>query len=252
MLCIVFGLSLLDRSNISAAYIADMDVDLNLTGNRYNIALLVFFIGYGLFELPSNYVIRRIGARWWLSFLAKRRCAKFLSEFPNAIDVIVRGIKSGLPVNDCLRVIATESPEPVGGEFRRLVENLSGGLSMDQSMDKMNARMPLSEVRFFAIVLAIQQKTGGNLAEALGNLSTVLRSRKLMREKVKALSGEAVASAGIIGALPPGVMALVSVVSPGYMAPLFTTPGGHVALGICCCMMGFGTFVMKRMINFKA
>ncbi len=190
--------------------------------------------------------------RWWLSMLAKKRSNKFLSEFPNAIDVIVRGIKSGLPVNDCLRVIATESPEPVSSEFRRLVENLSGGLTMDQCMEKMYARMPLSEVRFFSIVLAIQQKTGGNLAEALGNLSTVLRSRKLMIEKVKALSGEAVASASIIGCLPPGVMGLVSVVSPGYMTPLFFTPGGHMALGIGIVMMGMGTFIMKRMINFKS
>ena len=197
-----------------------------------------FVLGFGL-------------PRWWLSTSAKRRSKKFTGEFPNAIDIIVRGIKSGLPVNDCLRVIATESPEPVSGEFRRLVENLSGGVTLDQAMEKMYARMPLSEVRFFAIVLAIQQKTGGNLAEALGNLSTVLRARKMMGEKVKALSGEAVASAAIIGALPPGVMLLVTVTSPAYMMPLFTTPGGHMALAIGAFMMALGIFTMRRMINFR-
>ncbi len=189
--------------------------------------------------------------RWWLSGKCKKRGKMFTSEFPNAIDIIVRGIKSGLPVNDCLRVIASESPEPVGGEFRRMVENLSGGVALDQAMERMYARMPLPEVRFFAIVLAIQQKTGGNLAEALGNLSTVLRARKLMREKIKALSGEAVASAGIIGSLPPAVMLLVTVVSPGYMTPLFFTPGGHFALGVGVVMMTMGVLVMRKMINFK-
>ncbi|MBE7217098.1 MAG: type II secretion system F family protein [Caulobacteraceae bacterium] len=224
------------------------------------ISAVLGVVGLGLGEFLSHMFLVALGAgfvmgfglpRWWLSFLGKRRCAKFLAEFPNAIDVIVRGIKSGLPVNDCLKVIAAESPEPIAGEFRRMVESLSGGLSIDQSMEKMYARMPLSEVRFFSIVLAIQQKTGGNLAEALGNLSTVLRSRKLMREKVKALSGEAVASASIIGCLPPGIMMLVTLVSPGYMTPLFFTPGGHMALGIGAGMMGMGTFIMKRMINFK-
>ena len=106
-------------------------------------------------------------------------------------------------------------------------------------------------MRFFAIVLNIQQKTGGNLAEALGNLSSVLRARKLMVEKVKALSGEAVASAFIIGSLPPAVMALITVASPGYMTPLFVTSGGHLALGIGVAMMAMGIFVMRRMINFK-
>ena len=122
---------------------------------------------------------------------------------------------------------------------------------MDNALEKMFARMPTQEVRFFAIVLAIQAKTGGNLAEALGNLSTVIRARKMMREKVKALSGEAVASAIIIGSLPPGVVALISITSPAYMAPLFTDPRGHVMLMIGGAMMAFGIFVMKKMINFK-
>ena len=189
--------------------------------------------------------------RWVVGVLAKRRFKKFTEEFPNATDIIVRGIKSGLPVNDCLKIIAKESPAPLNDEFNRVVENMGMGLSTDQAMEKLYARMPTAEVRFFAIVLAIQQKTGGNLAEALGNLSAVLRARKLMVEKVKALSGEAVASAGIIGVLPPGVMLLVTVTSPKYMMPLFTTSGGHMALGISAGLMGTGIFVMRRMINFK-
>jgi tight adherence protein B len=111
--------------------------------------------------------------------------------------------------------------------------------------------MPTPEVRFFSIVLAIQQKTGGNLAEALGNLSTVIRARKLMREKIKALSGEAVASAFIIGSLPPGVVVLISMLAPDYMKPLFTDPRGHLMLLAGGFWMSMGVFVMRKMINFR-
>jgi tight adherence protein B len=189
--------------------------------------------------------------RWLLSVLATNRAKAFTEEFPNAIDIIVRGIKSGLPVHDCMRLIAAESTEPLATEFRKLMESISVGSSIDQALEKMYARMPTSEVRFFSIVLSIQQKTGGNLAEALGNLSTVLRARKLLREKIKALSGEAVASAFIIGALPPGIGLTVTLTSPGYMNPLINDPRGHVILGIGVAMELLGIFVMRRMINFK-
>jgi tight adherence protein B len=189
--------------------------------------------------------------RWLLSTLAKGRSKKFTEEFPNAIDIIVRGIKSGLPVHDCMRLIAAESPEPLANEFKKLMESIAVGTSIDQALEKMYDRMPTSEVRFFSIVLAIQQKTGGNLAEALNNLSVVLRARKLLREKIKALSGEAVASAFIIGSLPPGIGLMVTVTSPGYMNPLVNDPRGHVILGIGIGMELLGIFVMRRMINFK-
>jgi tight adherence protein B len=189
--------------------------------------------------------------RWILGMLLGRRHKKFTEEFPNAIDIIVRGIKSGLPVHDCIGVIARETPEPVCSEFQRLVEGQAMGVALDQSLEKMYDRMPTAEVRFFAIVMNIQQKTGGNLAEALSNLSAVLRSRKLMREKIKAMSGEAVASAFIIGSLPPGLMALVSLTSPGYMAPMFLDQRGHLMLLGSAIWMGMGIFVMRRMISFK-
>jgi tight adherence protein B len=115
----------------------------------------------------------------------------------------------------------------------------------------MYERMPTNELLFFAIVLSIQAKTGGNLAEALGNLSTVLRARKLMGEKIKALSAEAVASAFIIGCLPPGVVVLITVTSPAYMQPLFTDPRGHLMLLAGGIWMSIGIFVMRKMINFK-
>jgi tight adherence protein B len=189
--------------------------------------------------------------RWVVGMLATARTKKFTAAFPDAIDIIVRGIKSGLPVNDCLKIIGKECPEPLAGEFRVLTENVSMGMSMEQSLERMHERMPTNELRFFTIVLTIQAKTGGNLAEALGNLSTVLRARKLMGEKIKALSAEAVASSWIIGSLPPGVVALISITAPTYMAPMFTDPRGHLMLLVAAVVMSMGILVMRKMINFK-
>ncbi|HEY3799211.1 MAG TPA: type II secretion system F family protein [Caulobacteraceae bacterium] len=189
--------------------------------------------------------------QWILDFLAKRRTKKFTSHFSDAMDIIVRGIKSGLPVHDCLKIIGKESPEPLAGEFRRLIENIAMGMTLDQGLDKLYEHMPTAEVRFFAIVMNIQQKTGGNLAEALNNLSVVLRSRKLMREKIKALSSEATASASIIGSLPPGVIVLIMITTPSYMTPMFTDHRGWLMLGGSGLLMGMGIWVMARMINFK-
>ena len=189
--------------------------------------------------------------RWMVGMLGKRRMKKFGSLFPDAVDVIVRGIKSGLPVHDCFKIIARESPAPLGPEFQRLVDALAVGQTLAQALDKMYERMPTPELKFFAIVMAIQQKTGGNLAEALSNLTTVLRARKMMGEKIKALSSEATASAGIIGSLPPAVMILVTLTTPAYMMLLFTDPRGQFMLVVAVAMMSFGIFVMKKMISFK-
>ncbi|MDP3660714.1 type II secretion system F family protein [Phenylobacterium sp.] len=189
--------------------------------------------------------------RWVVGFLGRRRTKAFTAAFPDAMDIVVRGIRSGLPVHDSLRVIGAETAEPLAGEFRRLVENLGMGLSVEQALERMHERMPTPEVRFFSIVLTIQQKTGGNLAEALGNLSGVIRARKLMREKIKAMSGEAVASAWIIGSLPPGVVALITAMSPEYMMVLFTDRRGQLMLLAGITWMSIGIFVMRKMINFR-
>lgn len=204
-----------------------------------------------LIALPAGFAAAFGLPRWVIGFLAKRRIKKFTEHFSDAIDIIVRGIKSGLPVHDCLKIIGRESPEPLGGEFRTLVDNVGVGIAISDALEKMFQRMPTSELRFFAIVLAIQQKTGGNLAEALNNLSQVLRARKLMREKIKALSSEAIASSFIIGALPPGVVVLITVTTPAYMAPMFSDPRGHLMLMGAAFWMSCGIFVMRKMINFK-
>lgn len=215
-------------------------------------ALAALIAGLNLLLVAGVAVVAGLGLpRWVVGFLAKRRMKKFSGEFANAVDVIVRGIKSGLPVHDCFKIIARESPAPLGPEFQRLVEGLGVGLTLPQALDRMYERMPTPELRFFAIVIAIQQKTGGNLAEALTNLSTVLRARRMMGEKIKALASEAVASAGIIGSLPPAVMIIVLITTPDYMMLLFTDPRGQIMLLVAAVWMSIGIFVMKRMISFK-
>lgn len=189
--------------------------------------------------------------RWVLGFLRGRREKKFTADFANAIDVIVRSVKSGLPTGDALRLVASEFRDPVGGEFKKLVEGMKVGLTLEQALRKMYDSMPTAEVNFFAIVMTIQQKTGGNLSEALGNLSTVLRDRKRLLGKIKAMSSEAKASALIIGSLPPVVGGLVYMTTPGYISLLFTQRAGNLMLAGCALWMGLGIFVMRKMINFK-
>ena len=214
--------------------------------------LLPLLFGLNILICVGAGVVLGLGLpRWVVGFLGKRRMKKFSGHFADAVDVIVRGIKSGLPVHDCFKIIARESPQPLGAEFQQLVEGLGVGLTLSQALDRMYERMPTPELKFFAIVIAIQQKTGGNLAEALGNLSTVLRARRMMGEKIKALSSEAVASAGIIGSMPPVVMILVSITTPSYMLLMFTDFRGQIMLLVGGTWMAIGIFVMKRMISFK-
>jgi tight adherence protein B len=198
---------------------------------------LAFAAGFGL-------------PRWILNFLKKRRETAFLKALPDAVDVIVRGIKAGLPLFESIKVVAADAPEPLKGEFLAIIETQTIGIPLGEACARLFERMPLPEANFFGIVIAIQQKSGGNLSEALGNLSKVLRDRKKMREKIQAMSMEAKASAGIIGSLPPIVMLLVWMTTPDYIALLWTHPTGQLMLVACLLWMTCGILVMKKMINF--
>src|SRR5436190_5057279 len=181
--------------------------------------------------------------RWLLSFLKKRRQKKFLHNFPDGVDVIVRGIKAGLPLLDSLKIIALDAQEPIKSEFRAIVETQTIGMPIGEACAKLYERMPLPEANFFGIVISIQQKAGGNLSEALGNLSRVLRDRKKMKAKIQAMSMEAKASAAIIGALPLAVMGLVHITSPQYIELLWTTSLGRIMLLCCGFWMSMGILV---------
>jgi tight adherence protein B len=188
--------------------------------------------------------------RWFLGFLRKRRQSVFLTDFADAIDVMVRGLKAGLPITDAMKVIASETPAPVGPEFSEIVEGQRIGITIDQGIDRMFERIPLAEVNFLAIVMAIQQKTGGNLAEALNNLSKVLRDRKKMKAKIRSVSQEAKASAAIIGSLPFAITGGMMVLNPEYLNPLFYTKTGNIMIAASVLWMGTGILIMRKMINF--
>lgn len=189
--------------------------------------------------------------RWFLGFLRTRRQNKFLNDFADAIDVMVRALKAGLPVSEAMKIIASETGPPVGPEFLEVVEGQRVGITIDQGIGRMVERMPLSEVNFLAIVMTIQSKTGGNLSEALGNLSRVLRDRKKMKQKIRAISQEAKSSAAIIGALPFCVMGALAVLNPAYLTPMFDTTLGNILLVGCGTWMSIGVLIMRKMINFQ-
>jgi tight adherence protein B len=208
-----------------------------LGGGLIGAVGLAFAAGFGL-------------PRWILGFLKKRREKAFLRALPDAVDVIVRGIKAGLPLFESIKVVAADSPEPLKSEFLAIIETQAIGMPLGDACARLFDRMPVPEANFFGIVIAIQQKSGGNLSEALGNLSKVLRDRKKMAEKIQAMSMEAKASAGIIGSLPPIVMLLVYLSTPDYISLLWTHPTGQLMLVGCLVWMSMGIFVMKKMINF--
>jgi tight adherence protein B len=225
----------------------------------YLFALMLgVVIGFGVFIAGVPWYVAVVAGiagffglpRWILKFLRKRRQQVFLNDFADAIDIMVRGLKSGLPVSDAMKVIASETPDPVGPEFLEIVEGQRIGISIDQGIERMYERMPLAEVNFLAIVMAIQTKTGGNLSEALANLSKVLRDRKKMKAKIRSMSQEAKSSAAIIGSLPFVIIGGLTVLNPAYLNPLWYTTLGNIMVigsGIWMCL---GILVMRQMINF--
>ena len=185
-----------------------------------------------------------------LARLRARRIKKFIDAFPAALDIIVRGVRAGLPLGDTLRIIAAEAQEPVRTEFRKVVESQQLGISVPEACAKLAHRVPATETNFFAIVIEIQSKAGGNLSEAIGNLSKTVRERKKMKGKIGAMSMEAKASAAIIGAVPFVVTGALYAVSPGYISLLFTTNHGRLICAIAIGWMSIGIAMMKKMISF--
>ncbi len=224
-----------------------------VTAGAFGLGVFVLTMLVGIGTLPGlGLAFAAAGGLpfWILALLKKRREARFLAAFPDAVDVIVRGIKAGLPLLDSLKLIAAEAEEPVRGEFRSIIETQTIGIPIGEACLKLYERMPVPEANFFGIVVSIQQRAGGNLSEALGNLSKVLRDRKKMKAKIQAMSMEAKASATIIGALPLAVMTIVWITSPQYISLLWTEPLGRMMLAACAVWMSMGIFVMRKMINF--
>jgi tight adherence protein B len=186
-----------------------------------------------------------------VGFLVARRRNKFISHFPEAIDLMVRGLRSGLPISESIRTAGEEIVDPVGVELRHVTDSVRLGAKMDEALWECSRHLNIQEFNFFAVALSIQSETGGNLAETLANLSAVLRRRRQLKLKIKALSSEAKASAYIIGSLPFVMALLIFLVNPGYLSELWIDPRGAflVFLGFCCFAVGIG--VMVKMVRFE-
>ncbi|MGF1608977.1 MAG: type II secretion system F family protein [Kiloniellales bacterium] len=185
-----------------------------------------------------------------VGLLAQRRQAKFLANFPEAIDLMTRGLKSGLPIMESIKTAGQEVPNPVGSELRHVTDAVRLGHKLEDVLDETGIRLGLQEFKFFTISLAIQSETGGNLAETLSNLSDVLRKRRQLKLKIKALSGEAKASAYIIGSLPFVMAALIYMINPGYISALYTDARGHIMVGLGLFSFFVGAAVMFKMVRF--
>jgi tight adherence protein B len=186
-----------------------------------------------------------------VSFLIKKRINDFTTKFPEAIELLVRGLKSGLPISETLAVVAKEIPGPVGEEFKMVTEKIKIGKTMEDALQDTADRLGTPEFQFFVITLAIQRETGGNLAETLSNLADVLRKRAQMKLKIRAMSSESKASAYIVGSLPFIVFGLVWSVNPTYLAGFFTETRLMIAGGVGLVWMGIGVAIMAKMVSFE-
>src|ERR1700712_5433163 len=186
-----------------------------------------------------------------VGYFIKRRGNKFTAKFPDAIELLVRGLRSGLPISETMGVVAAEVPGPVGEEFRAISDKMKIGRTMDAALQETADRLGTPEFQFFVISIAIQRETGGNLAETLSNLATVLRQRSQMKLKIKAMASESKASAYIVGSLPFIVFGLIMWISPGYMGNFFVDQPLIVAGVGGMIWMALGAFIMAKMINFE-
>ncbi len=219
-----------------AAFVASL---LMIKGAPFLLALFVgLFAGIGV----PHFVI---------GFLIKRRVNKFNSNFPDAIELMVRGLRSGLPITETLQIVAGEISGPVGIEFRSVADKMKIGRTMEAALQETSDRLGTAEFQFFVITLAIQRETGGNLAETLSNLADVLRKRAQMKLKIRAMSSESKASAYIVGSLPFIVFGLVAMVNPGYMSGFFEDQRLIVAGLGGLCWMSIGVFIMAKMVSFE-
>ena len=214
---------------------------------------LLVYVATGIaYTIPAGLLVGTFGIpRFILRYLVNKRLKAFTANFANAIDLIVRGVKTGMTVAECLSIVGKEMPDPIGVEFRYITESIQMGVTLEDCLNRLVNRVPTNEARFFAIVLITQQTTGGNLAETLAKLSGILRDRKKMRDKIKALSSEAKSSAGIIGAMPFAVAGVLSFTAPDYVSLLITTNAGNWCLVIGACSFAIGIAVMRKMINFE-
>ena len=212
--------------------------------------LFLWWIGTSpLLALCMGLILSYLLPLWHCRKVLLRRNRKFIDQFPDALDTIVRSVRSGFPLSTALKMLADVSDSPVKEEFRQVVDELSMGRALNQALSRLAVRINEPDIRFFVVVLAVQQETGGNLAEIIGNLSSVIRKRRQLRHKIRAMTSEGRATAWILGLLPVFVFGLLYIVQPSYLMPFFTNPMGNVMLVVVIALIGICTFVIKQMVN---
>jgi tight adherence protein B len=204
-----------------------------------------------LLAIPVGLLVGIGIPHWVIGKLIKRRVGKFTARFPDAIELMVRGLRSGLPISETIGIVADELPPPVSVEFRAVADKMKIGRTMDAALQETAARLATPEFQFYVISLAIQRETGGNLAETLSNLAEVLRKRSAMKLKIRAMSSESKASAWIVGSLPFIVFALIWFINGSYMQNFFVDQRLMIAGGIGLFWMSLGAFIMSKMVNFE-
>ena len=250
----------------SEGRIAALEVRLKRTGKTWTVSqylytslgigivvtVLVFLkLGAPLLAMGAGLMVGAFVPHMWVGRTINSRLNKFIIRFPDALDLMVRGLRSGLPVTETLGIISTELPGPVGEEFKLVTERIRIGKTMEEALQDTANRMGIAEFNFFCITLAIQRETGGNLAETLANLGDVLRKRSQMKLKIKAMSSESKASAYIIGSLPFIVFGLIYSINPTYMGKFFIDDR-LIGMGIGAFIwLALGGFIMAKMINFE-
>lgn len=256
----------LSRNNNKKGIVANLELKLQKTGKKWKlrnflsvvggagfILAAVMFLKFGNLFLACllGFGIAAFIGNFVLGFLVNKRIKMFNAKFPDAIELTVRGLRSGLPISETLGIVSKEIPGPVGEEFKTVTETMRIGRTMEEALNNSAERLNTAEFNFFCITLAIQRETGGNLAETLSNLADVLRKRAQMKLKIKAMSSESKASAYIVGSLPFIVFALVYTMNPEYLGGFFVDTRLMIAGLGGLIWMGIGVFIMAKMVNFE-
>ena len=249
----IFGLRIMRpmyEAGLAAGYLNNLQKLVVIMLLTFGIAMLVFFrLGLG----PVSLIIAMVLA-YYIPYrhcrkVVRKRNFKFVDQFPDALDMIVRSVRSGFPLSVALQMLAENAEEPVKTEFRLVTDEVALGRSLNQSLARLATRINEPDIRFFVVVLTVQQETGGNLAEVIGNLSSIIRKRKQIRHKIRAMTSEGKATGIILGGLPVFVFAILKIMKPDYLEPFFTDPLGQTFFGSAIALLVICYFVVKQMIN---
>jgi tight adherence protein B len=215
------------------------------------LALLYVLSRFYPWSMPAALIGAFLYGRWSVNRQLARRNNAFLNHFPDALDMIVRSVRSGYPMNSAVRMVADNMQPPVSGEFKQVADEIAYGSTLIEALQRLARRIDEPDVHFFVVVLTVQQDIGGNLSEVLNNLAGIIRRRKHLRLKIRAISSEGRTTAWVLGSMPLVEVALILLVSPGHLSPLFNTPLGNTVLGLTLGAVAMGAFIVSRMVNIK-